>query len=136
MSIKEYVLGGHKDPELFGYIGRFLVDKAVHDKLGTAVVSQDSDMWWVMLNGKNQVRGFSTARVMKNDALHLRFVFCVDDETLVLRTLLNRVIKFAEESYCKRIFINERTNFPLLEKLGFSFAAPTRGSFVKWEKIL
>lgn len=137
MAINSYIQGEsqRKDAELFGLIGRWLVDRAVHEHLGTAITSEPGDMWTVSVDSKGKAKGFLQARAMKS-ALHIRFVFCVDSSPLVCRTLIERATRQATESECDAIWTNDRDSAEVWSDLGFTFTPRERGQFGRWEKQL
>jgi predicted signal transduction protein with EAL and GGDEF domain len=90
MTIKTFHQGKSQasDSELFGLVGRFLVDLKMHERLGTAITTNDGDIWLVSITGKGEVRGFATARKIKTSGLHIRFVYCPDDAPLMCKAMI------------------------------------------------
>lgn len=135
MAIKQIILGNSPpaaERELFGLIGRWLIDKDIQAQLGVAVTADDGDIWYLATDGKGCPRGFATARVMKNDRMHLRFLYCVPDADLVCRTLINRCIKDAKSHGCAAIWSNDRETATIWPSLGFTATPKARGAFVRW----
>lgn len=136
MRIKTYIQGELTDRELFGLVGRQLVDKDLHDALGTAITAVDGDVWWVATNSKSELRGFMTARLLQNNSLHMRFLYCADDALLICRTLISRVIDYARQADYDMLWTNDRGSSTIWIDFGFVAKPRVRGTFVRWEKNL
>lgn len=133
MPIKEYVHGDGKDYQLWGNVGRLIVDVEVHKKLGTAVSSKEKDIWWVNMTEKSMTTGFASARPMLNKNFHLRYFYSSTDSEMELKTLIMRAVNYAKEHDFKMIYTNQPRNFTLLEQLGFKPIPKEKGNFIKWE---
>ena len=136
MPIKEYIHGDGKDYQLWGNVGRLIVDIEVHKKLGTAISSKEKDIWWVNMTEKSMTTAFASARPMLNKNLHLRYFYSVNDNKMELKTLILRAINYAKENGFKLIYTNQPKNCALLEQLEFKPIPRERGVFVKWEMNL
>jgi len=138
MTIKTFHQGKSQasDSELFGLVGRFLVDLKMHERLGTAITTNDGDIWLVSITGKGEVRGFATARKIKTSGLHIRFVYCPDDAPLMCKAMITNLLKLAEDEGCMAVFTNDKPNNPFWPEFGFSFTARARGTYGRWNKEL
>lgn len=132
MAIKEYIHGGGKDYQLWGNVGRFIVDKTVQEKLGIHVTSDEGDVWWVSLTHKSETKGFASARPQKNKKLHLRY-FYHQDETLGLKALIQKAINYGKENKCEAVYTNWHKDSELLPMLGFVPIPRETGKFCRWE---
>lgn len=136
MAIKEYTHGDGKDYQLWGNVGRLIVDIAVHKKLGTAVSSKEKDIWWVNMTAKSFTTGFASARPMLNKNFHLRYFYSANDDEMELRTLIMRAINYAREHDFKMIYTNQPKDLNLLAEIGFTPIPKEKGNFIKWEMQL
>lgn len=135
MTIKMFLQGksASSDRELFGMVGKFIVDATLHEKLGTAITSQDGDIWLVSITGKGEVRGFSTSRKL-NAGLHIRFVHCPNDSPLMCKTMISGLLKLAESDGCKCVWTNDKPDNEFWPEFGFKFTPRARGIFGRWER--
>ena len=133
MPIKEYVHGDGKDYQLWGNVGRLIVDVEVHKKLGVSVSSKLKDIWWVNLTKKSQTTGFASARPMLNNNLHLRYIYSDSDSDIELKTLIINVVKYAKANQFKLIYTNQVRDMTLLSQLGFVQKPRDKGNYVRWE---
>lgn len=138
MTIKAFTQGKNVriDRELFGLVGPWLVDKKVHETLGAAITCAHGDLWFVAVDGKGNAKGFITARRMKNESLHVRFVFCAGETQLVYRALIKHAVSHAEETGCTSIWTNDRETATAWKSFGFVVTSRARGAFARWEKPL
>lgn len=136
MPIKEYIHGDGKDYQLWGNVGRLIVDPTVHKKLGVAVSSKEKDVWWVNMTEKSCTTGFASARPMQNGNLHLRYFYSADDNAMELKTLVMRSVRYAREHGHKQIYTNQPRDMVWLAKLGFKPIPKEKGIFIKWEMEL
>ena len=136
MPIKEYIHGDGKDYQLWGNVGRLIVDVEVHKKLGTAVSSKEKDIWWVNLTEKSMTTGFASARPMRNKNFHLRYFYSADDSQMEIKTFIMRAIKYAKANDFKLIYTNQPRDLTLLEQMGFTPIPKEKGNFIRWEMNL
>ena len=136
MPIKEYVHGDGKDYQLWGNVGRLIVDIEVHKKLGTAVSSKEKDVWWLNMTEKSMTTGFASARPMLNKNFHLRYFYSADDSEMELKMLIMRAVNYAKEHDFKMIYTNQPKDCTLLKQLGFKPIPRDKGVFIKWEMNL
>lgn len=135
MAIKEYIHGSGTDYQLWGNVGRFLVDRGVQEKMGNCISSEPGDIWWVALTHNSKTTGFACARLMKNKTLHLRYFYVAEQNPLDLgeENLINKAIKHAEANGCSAVYTNWRKESPVMEKLGFKSTPRAKGDFCRWE---
>lgn len=133
MPVKEYVHGEGKDYQLWGNVGRLIVDAEIHKKLGTAVSSKNKDIWWVVMTEKSYTTGFASARPMLNKNLHLRYFYSSDDNELELKTLINRAVHYARDNGFKLVYTNQPRDTDLLAKMGFNPVPKEKGNYIRWE---
>lgn len=138
MPIQTYTQGKNKakDKELFGLVGHWLVDLKMHEKLGTAITTQNGDIWLVSQTEKGEARGFATARQMKNGGLHIRFVYCPDDAPLMCKAMIQALLNHAEKSQLKSVWTNDKPDNPFWPEYSFTFTARARGNYGRWQKDL
>lgn len=135
MPIKEYI-HGKNDYQLWGNVGRLIVDKKVQEALGIHVTSEVGDVWWVNMTHKSETRGFASARMQKNKNLHLRYFYTVDDEgdaEMALKTLVMKAINYAKENGATMIYTNWHKDSKMLPKMGFVPKEKEKGKFCRWE---
>jgi hypothetical protein len=135
--IRKYI-HGQDDYALWGHVGRFLVNKSIQDHIGTCITSEPGDVWWVALTHKKETMGFSSARLLKNKTVHLRYFFSVSQTSLDLaeKTLINQAITYAKENNCASVHTSWRKESPLLESMGFIAKPREKGDFCRWELTL
>lgn len=138
MPIKEYVHGESTDYQLWGNVGRYLVDIRVQEKMGNCISSNIGDVWWVNLTAKSKTLGFAVARLMKNGNLYLRYFYSEEENSLGLSEiiLINKAINHAKEKGCKTVYTLWHKNSEVLSKLGFKAIPRERGNFCRWELTL
>lgn len=138
MPIKEYVHGDGNDYQLWGNVGRYLVDIRVQEKMGNCISSKVGDVWWVNLTAKSKTLGFASARMMKNGSLYLRYFYSEEENSLGLSeiNLINKAITHAKDNGCKMIYTLWHKDSEVLQKLGFTAIPRDRGNFCRWEKDL
>ena len=135
MAIKEYTHGAGTDYQLWGNVGRFLVDIGVQKEMGNCISSEPGDVWWVSLTHKSQTTGFASARLMKNGHLYLRYFYKPQDSGLGLgaESLVKKALQYARDHGCDLVYTNWHKDSVLLEKLGFKPLPRERGNFCRWE---
>lgn len=135
MAIKEYVHGGGKDYQLWGNVGRLVMDRKIQQLMGNCISSEPGDIWWVSLTHKSKTRGFASARVMKNGSLYLRYFYSVDSGGMGLadEALVMRAINHAREKGLALVYTYWLKDSSLLPNLGFTAKANKRGRFCRWE---
>lgn len=133
MAIKEYIHGDGKDYQLWGNVGRLIVDKTIQDKLGIHVTSDVGDIWWVSLTHKSKTKGFASARPLKNKNLHLRYFYHEDEKGLGVQALIKKAINHAQANGFVAVVTNWHKDSELLPKLGFTAIPRKTGKFCRWE---
>jgi hypothetical protein len=135
MAIKEYIHGEGTDYQLWGNVGRYLVDIRVQEKMGNCISSKVGDIWWVNLTAKSKTLGFASARMMKNDSLYLRYFYSEEENSLGLSevNLINKAINHAKTNSCKMVYTLWHKNSDVLPRLGFTSIPRDRGNFCRWE---
>lgn len=134
MTIKQYVHGGGSDYQLWGNVGRYLVDQDVQKKMGNCISSVPGDIWWVSLTPKSKTTGFAVARPMKGCSLYLRY-FYTEENGLGLgeENLVAKAIRHARENGCNLVYTNWHKDSAVLNKLGFKSIPRSRGDLCRWE---
>lgn len=135
MPIKEYV-HGQQDYQLWGNVGRLIVDRRVQEKMGNCISSEPGDVWFVNMTHKSETRGFASVRIMKNKSLYLRYFYTVDDDLLGQEVLITRALNFGSEHGCKCIYTNWHKDSVILRAMDFKSSPRERGNFCRWERIL
>lgn len=136
MPIKEYIHGDKStDYQLWGNVGRYLVDLEVQKKMGNCISSNPGDIWWVNLTPKSKTVGFSAARMMKNGSLYLRYFYSEEENALGLSEviLINKAISHAKANGCKLVYTLWHKDSEVLKRLGFKSIPRERGDFCRWE---
>lgn len=135
MAIKEYVHGGGKDYQLWGNVGRLVMDRKIQQRMGNCISSEPGDVWWVSLTHKSETRGFASARPMKNGSLYLRYFYVVEQGSLALaeETLVRKAINYAKGQGMPLVYTYWLKHSDLLPRLGFAPRENKRGQFCRWE---
>lgn len=135
MAIKQYIHGAGKDYQLWGNVGRFLVDRTVQSAMGNCISSRNGDIWWLCLSHNKQTRGFASARIMKNERLYLRYFYCAEKSPLGLdeNVLIAKAIKYAKEKTFTMVYTHWEKNSEILANMGFIAIPKARGDFCRWE---
>lgn len=135
MAIKEYVHGEGKDYQLWGNVGRFVMDRKVQELMGNCISSDPGDVWWVSLTKNSETKGFASARKMKNGTLYLRYFYSAEQNALGLseEVLVKRAVNYAKEQGLPLVFTNWHKDSPLLKKMGFVAQPTKRKNFARWE---
>lgn len=138
MTIKQYIHGDGTDYQLWGNIGRFLVDTEIQDKMGGCISSRHGDVWWVSLSHNSKTMGFASARQMNGGHLHLRYFYSDEKNGMGLgdETMITKGINYAKATGCNLIYTNWRKDSNVLTKLGFKSIQRARGNFCRWELTL
>lgn len=124
------------DQELFGLVGRWLVDVKIHQQLGTAITSNDGDVWFVSIPEKGSPRGFANGRLLKNGKFHIRFVYCVEGSPMICEAMIKKFLNEAAKQGSKEIYTNDIEVNQYWSDAGFEFTPPARGRYGKWIKQL
>lgn len=134
--MKEYVQGKNKkaDRELFGLVGSLLVDPKIQEQFGMAVVTLPGDLWFVSITAKGDLRGFVTGRIMKNGAMHLRYVYA--PAKLAKKALIQRSLNMAQKEKLKSVWTNDRESEEIWAEFDFIKTSRQRGTFCRWEKTI
>ncbi len=109
MAIRDYTLGSSvkSDRDLFAWAGHWLVDRAIHLKLGTAVTSKRGDRWHIITPSKGPARGFAvTSDTTEGGTRHLKYLYA--ETEIGRRSLLTRVIALAREDGITLLWARER----------------------------
>lgn len=135
MTIKQYIHGEGTDYQLWGNVGRFLVDIEMQKKMGNCISSKPGDIWWVSVTHKSKTTGFASARLMKNGHLYLRYFYSSEETGLGLgdENLITKAINYANENGCSLVYTNWHKESAILAKLGFKAIPRARGDFCQWE---
>lgn len=135
MAIKEYIHGTGTDYQLWGNVGRLLVDRSIQEKMGNCISSNPGDIWWVSLTHNSKTNGFASARVMKGGHLYLRYFYSDDTNSLGLgeETLISKAIRYAQAHGCSMVYTHWHKDSAILTKLGFKSIPCARGDFCRWE---
>lgn len=135
MAIKEYVHGAGKDYQLWGNVGRFVMDRKIQQLMGNCISSDPGDIWWVSLTHKSETKGFASAREMKNGSLYLRYFYSAEQNALGLseEVLIRKAISHAKEKSMPLVYTYWHKGSEVLAKLGFTEKPKERGSFTRWE---
>ena len=135
MAIKQYVHGDGKDYQLWGNVGRFLVDRSVQAAMGNCISSEPGDIWFLCLTHNKRTRGFASARMMKKKRLYLRYFYVAEQSPLGLGedVLISKTINYAKENGCTMIYTNWERKSVTLAKMGFTAIPRKRGDFCRWE---
>ena len=136
--IKAYVQGKapRKDRQLFGQTGHLLTSKAVHAELGAPITALPGDLWSLMVTDTSDVRGFATARAMKNNTLHLRFVYTVNGSKRTNKTLINHVTREARAAGHSAVYTTDKKTSSTWRECGFTAQPGGRGAYCRWHKPL
>ncbi|MCO7246383.1 hypothetical protein [Halomonas sp. Mc5H-6] len=135
MAIKEYVHGGGKDYQLWGNVGRFVMDRKVQELMGNCISSEPGDIWWVNLTHKSETKGFASAREMKNGTLYLRYFYSAEQNALGLseEVLIKKAVNHAQDKGMSLVFTNWHKGSEVLTKMGFVAQPTKRKNFARWE---
>ena len=129
MKLTTYIQGDDDNQKLFSEIGVFLISKKVHDELGTAITTQNSDTWITATNKSGKCLGFITYRQLKN-GIHIRFVYG-EDETIHNKLIETVLIKIGSYS----VWTNDRKTATIWKEFGFKAKPRATGNFCRWERI-
>jgi len=131
--IQTFTQNENSDKEIFGLLGSWMTSKKVHDELGMAITSQDSDIWYIKTQN-NEALGFALARFVKStNAIHVRFLF---GEYSIKKELLKEIIKIGKKDKIKSVWTNDRKTEKLWKEQRFIATFRARGEFCRWEKEL
>lgn len=135
MAIKEYVHGEGKDYQLWGNVGRFVMDRKVQARMGNCISSDPGDIWWVNLTHKSETKGFASAREMKNGTLYLRYFYSAEQNALGLseEVLIKKAVNHAQAKGMPLVYTNWHKDSAVLQKMGFVAQMSKRKNFVRWE---
>lgn len=130
--IKQYT-HGKDDYQLWGNVGRLLMNLEVQKTLGGAANSAEGDIWFVAMTHNSRTTGFAALRLQKNKTARLRYFYSEDADGLELETLINKAISCARENGCTSLMTLWRKDDALLAKLGFTAEPPARGTFCRYD---
>lgn len=131
--IKKYIQGNKEsDYELFGSIGKILMELTMHKAIGMAPNSIDGDVWCVVKDKSGYVVGISNARMMKNKGFHVRYIYTLKDG--IKEELIKFHIKIGRELNAVRVFTNDLKKECLWNKNGFiTHQQNHKGNYIRWE---
>lgn len=132
MPVKEYV-HGQQDYQLWGNVGRLIVDRRIQEKMGNCISSEPGDVWFVNLTHNSETRGFASVRIMKNKGLYLRYFYAVEDDLFGQEVLITRALKFGKDNGCKSVYTNWHKDSVILRAMNFKPSPRGRGNFCRWE---
>lgn len=131
--IKEFT-HGEDTTELWAAIGPWLVDQRVHDYLGMAITAQPGDLWHLVVS-RGAARGFALSRPLKNNKLHIRFVYGLTPA--IKRSLIKHIIRWATDQGHLDVHTNDREGSEVWTEFGFEPSQARKpGGFCRWEKPL
>ena len=138
MAIKTYHQdGGAQERELFGILGGVVTSRALHNRLGMAVVSDPGDVWLVETDKGGRPTGFALLHPLKSKAaVHVRFLTALDATDIACQQrLLDAVTALAKKDGVLQLHTNDRRDVGIWGDNGFTaVAGQRRGEFVRWER--
>ena len=135
--IKKFIHGNAKtDSKLFAAVGSMAVNPKIHTELGNAVTSIEGDTWYLWFDEMNKLFGFCQTRKLKNNKLHIRYLYAQGLGFKIKSELLGWVMTDAKQDEITEIYTNDRISTGIYKTFGFTAEPPKRGEFTKWEKIL
>lgn len=120
---------GQTDATLFGLVGPWLSDRAVHVDQAAPITSEVGDVWHVCIEGGDPI-GFALTRPTPKGA-HIRNVYAT--RAKARDQLLKAVLKMLAPLEVERVYSVGRKDDELWSRNGFTFE-PRRGEFGTWQR--
>lgn len=126
---------GEQDGFLFAAVGPWLVSRAVHEDLASAVVAAPGDLWHVAFDGNKPV-GFAVTTFSKNAVAHIRFLYASEQPVKVRAALLATVMRALKDRATPRAYTFAREDDAVWAKAGFTKGTKRGKVFCTFDKTL